>query len=92
MAKVAGEEHSESSSIEWTTELESSLSSSSSACDSYYVREVWANDVEHELRVMEKLVEEYPYIAVDGCFPGVVARPTGNGIKGHVTVAAVVYA
>ncbi|EEQ99747.1 ccr4-associated factor, putative, partial [Perkinsus marinus ATCC 50983] len=47
------------------------------ALSSYYVREVWANDVEHELRLMEKLVENYPYIAVDGRFPGVVARPTG---------------
>ncbi|KAF4684416.1 hypothetical protein FOZ60_007885 [Perkinsus olseni] len=72
-------ESSGSSSVEWTTECESSSSSSSSssASSSYYVREVWASDVEHELRLMEKLVEDYPYVAVDGRFPGLIARPTG---------------
>ncbi|KAF4717041.1 CCR4-NOT transcription complex subunit 8 [Perkinsus olseni] len=71
-------ESSGSSSVEWTTECESSSSSSSSSARSpYYVREVWASDVEHELRLMEKLVEDYPYVAVDGRFPGLIARPTG---------------
>ncbi|KAF4677327.1 CCR4-NOT transcription complex subunit 8 [Perkinsus chesapeaki] len=65
---ASGASSSSSSSVEWGSEM---------GGDNYCVREVWAKDLDHELQLMEKLVEEYPYVAVDGRFPGVVARPTG---------------
>lgn len=41
------------------------------------IKEVWIHNLEEEMAVLRKLVNEYKYIAMDTEFPGIVARPVG---------------
>lgn len=54
------------------------LTGITSTGDTLRVREVWSENLETEMELIRNIVEEYPYIAMDTEFPGVVARPVGN--------------
>lgn len=48
------------------------------AVKSSQIRDVWADNLVEEMRVISDVLEEYPYVALDTEFPGVVARPVGS--------------
>ena len=42
------------------------------------VREVWQDNLTDEMDLIRQIVDDYPFLAMDTEFPGVVARPVGN--------------
>lgn len=46
--------------------------------DNLLTREVWEGNLDEELAVIREIIDDFPFVAMDTEFPGVVARPVGN--------------
>lgn len=43
-----------------------------------HIKDVWAANMDAEMAVIRNLLADFPFVAMDTEFPGVVARPVGS--------------
>ncbi|KAL6769765.1 CAF1 [Auxenochlorella protothecoides x Auxenochlorella symbiontica] len=61
-----------------TAAADGSLTGKTPDGDTLRVREVWQHNLEEEMQLIRELISDFPYLAMDTEFPGVVAKPVGN--------------
>ena len=54
------------------------ISNSEMSNEEVGIREVWSHNLDDEFKEIIKVVQDYPFVAMDTEFPGVVARPIGE--------------
>eukprot|EP00485_Elphidium_margaritaceum_P011683 CAMPEP_0202689310 /NCGR_PEP_ID=MMETSP1385-20130828/4600_1 /ASSEMBLY_ACC=CAM_ASM_000861 /TAXON_ID=933848 /ORGANISM="Elphidium margaritaceum" /LENGTH=305 /DNA_ID=CAMNT_0049344427 /DNA_START=22 /DNA_END=936 /DNA_ORIENTATION=+ len=57
------------------TEMKTREESSNNENNTSPIVDIWAHNLDSELKKIEEILEKYPFIAIDTEFPGVVARP-----------------
>jgi CCR4-NOT transcription complex subunit 7/8 len=46
--------------------------------ESREIRDVWCYNLEQEMRIISDMIVDYPYVAMDTEFPGMIAKPAGS--------------